>query len=72
MLASTNQRNLLEWHAWLTEVAGITLGHDYHWAWHNNNWAIDLHDPSMELLVLLKTNAHELHVVQENNDAPTD
>jgi hypothetical protein len=69
MLVLTNQWALIEWFNWLEEVAGLTLGRDYCWAWHNGSWAIDLYDPAVELLVLLKTTEHGLQVVKGNDDS---
>lgn len=42
------------WYHFLVDECDLRLGKDWVWAWQNNCWAIDLHDPAQETWVRLK------------------
>jgi len=54
MLTFDTDWNLSQWHNWLESEMGLCVGRDYKWAWADNTWAIEFHDPQMELMVKLK------------------
>jgi hypothetical protein len=47
------QWNLLMLDKFLT-ANQLNIGKDYHWAWHNDSWAVKFTDPNVELLMTLK------------------
>ena len=42
------------WYEFLTEECDMMIGRDWHWAWHNNAWAVEFSDPRRETEVRLR------------------
>lgn len=55
MLILSTDWNLRQWYDWLEEEMDLQIGKDYSWAWQDNCWAIDFHDPQVEIIVRLKS-----------------
>lgn len=72
MLVLSNSWALMEWFNWLDEEMNLAIGQDYVWAWHDHAWAVRFRDPATELLVLLKTNAHQVRFVKDPGGWKTD
>lgn len=53
MIVLREDWNLRSWHDWL-EDQNLHIGRDWSWAWQDNCWAIDFHDPQIEVMVRLK------------------
>lgn len=54
MILMREDWNLRQWHDWLVEEMDLHIGQDWHWAWHDDRWAIEFVDPRMETAVRLK------------------
>ena len=68
MLLLTDQWNFVEWFNWLDQDLRLKLGQDYHWSWYSGTWAIDIKDPAVELIVLLKTPAALIEFVPTHRE----
>lgn len=56
MILMREDWNLKQWHDFLDEEMDLQIGKDWHWAWQDNNWAIEFSNPVVETAVRLKAN----------------
>ena len=42
------------WYEFLTQECDAIIGRDWHWAWHNNAWAVEFTDTQKETWVRLR------------------
>jgi len=54
MMVLGEQADIKWWFRFLTEECDLMIGQDWHWAWQDNCWAIDLRDPAQETWLRLK------------------
>lgn len=54
MLSLPENASIKLWYDFLVEECGLDIGRDWHWAWHDNRWAVEFSDLRNETAVRLK------------------